>query len=187
MERSPNSQNRHDRTGLAVATLSATEELARWFEMACFRAQYSGLRAAVGLRSALQPVARSSRLRAINGVSRLHGQVSRRIFAPLFQRWPEAEAPVGHVTNGVHMPSWDSEAADALWTEACGKDRWLGTKNTLEKDMRRVSDASLWQLRATSRKSLIEFARDRLARELPVAGESTEAVHHPAIYSIRTS
>ena len=79
---------------------------------------------------------------------------------------------MGHVTNG------DSEAADALWTEACGKDRWLGTKNTLEKDMRRVSDASLWQLRATSRKSLIEFARDRLARELAVAGESTEAVHH---------
>ena len=36
------------------------------------------------------------------------------------------EIPVGHVTNGVHMPSWDSAAADALWTEACGKDRWLG-------------------------------------------------------------
>src|ERR1019366_9745152 len=58
---------------------------------------------------------------AVNGVSRLHGRVSRHIFAPLFPRWPEAEVPVGHVTNGVHMPTWDSIAADDLWTEACGK------------------------------------------------------------------
>ena len=50
---------------------------------------------------------------AVNGVSRLHGQVSRHIFAPLFPRWPQAEVPVGYVTNGVHMPTWDSAAADA--------------------------------------------------------------------------
>ena len=64
---------------------------------------------------------------AANGVSRLHGQVSRRLFLPLFPRWPEDEIPVGHVTNGVHMPTWDSAPADDLWTETCGKDRWLGT------------------------------------------------------------
>jgi glycogen phosphorylase len=68
---------------------------------------------------------------AVNGVSRLHGTVSRHIFAPLFPRWPEAEVPVGHITNGVHMPTWDSAAADAVWTEACGKERWLGTSTTL--------------------------------------------------------
>jgi starch phosphorylase len=44
------------------------------------------------------------------GVSRLHGRVSRRIFQPLFSRWPEDEVPVGHITNGVHTPSWDSAA-----------------------------------------------------------------------------
>ena len=64
---------------------------------------------------------------AVNGVSRLHGEVSRHLFEPLFPRWPADEVPVGHVTNGVHMPTWDSAAADELWTEACGKDRWLGT------------------------------------------------------------
>ena len=78
---------------------------------------------------------------AVNGVSRLHGEVSRHIFEPLFPHWPEDEVPVGHVTNGVHMPSWDSAEADDLWTEACGKDRWLGTTETLEQDIRRVSDA----------------------------------------------
>jgi starch phosphorylase len=110
----------------------------------------------------------------VNGVSRLHGQVSRGIFAPLFPRWPEAEIPVGHVTNGVHMPSWDSEAADNLWTEACGKDRWQMTEDTLEKNIRKVSDDKLWQLRTTSRKSLLEFTRDRLPRDLAVAGASAE-------------
>ncbi len=63
---------------------------------------------------------------AVNGVSRLHGEVSRQLFQPLFPRWPQAEVPVGHVTNGVHMPTWDSPQADELWTEACGKDRWIG-------------------------------------------------------------
>ena len=51
---------------------------------------------------------------SINGVSRLHGAVSRNLFGPLFERWPEVEVPVGHVTNGVHTPTWDSEAADRI-------------------------------------------------------------------------
>ena len=64
-----------------------------------------------------------------NGVSRLHGAVSRRIFRELYPRWPEHEIPVTHVTNGVHVPSWDSPWADRLWSQACGKDRWLGAVN----------------------------------------------------------
>jgi starch phosphorylase len=113
---------------------------------------------------------------AINGVSRLHGEVSRHLFAPLFPRWPVIDVPVGYVTNGVHMPSWDSEDADELWTEACGKDRWLGPTDTLEQEIRRIPDARLWQLRTANRKALIEFARERLVRELALAGESAETV-----------
>ena len=113
---------------------------------------------------------------AVNGVSRLHGKVSRRIFRPLFPRWPEEEVPVGHVTNGVHMPSWDSPAADDLWTEACGKDRWLGTMETLEQDVRRISDSILWQFRTAAGKSLVEYARERLSRQLAASGASPEAV-----------
>ena len=93
---------------------------------------------------------------AVNGVSRLHGKVSRHLFEPLFPHWPADEVPVGHVTNGVHMPSWDSAAADDLWTEACGKDRWLGTTETLEQDIRRLSDATLWQFRTAASKSLVD-------------------------------
>jgi starch phosphorylase len=107
---------------------------------------------------------------AVNGVSRLHGRVSRHLFAPLFARWPVNEVPVGHVTNGVHMPTWDSAAADELWTRACGKDRWLGTTATLQEDIRRVTDQQLWEMRAAGRRSLIEYARQRLGSQLLASG-----------------
>jgi len=113
---------------------------------------------------------------AVNGVSRLHGKVSRHLFEPLFPNWPQDEVPIGHVTNGVHMPTWDSAAADDLWTKACGKDRWLGTTETLEQDICRVSDDSLWQFRTAASKSLVEYARERLARHYTAAGASPETV-----------
>ena len=113
---------------------------------------------------------------AVNGVSRLHGKVSRHLFLPLFPHWPEDEIPVGHVTNGVHMPTWDSAPADDLWTETCGKDRWLGTTKTLEQDIRCVSDARLWQFRTAASQSLVEYARERLSRQLTSSGASPEAV-----------
>jgi starch phosphorylase len=113
---------------------------------------------------------------AVNGVSRLHGKVSQQLFEPLFPHWPQDEVPVGHVTNGVHMPSWDSAEADDLWTEVCGKDRWLGTTETLDQDIRRVSDARLWQFRTEASKSLVEYARQRLALQLTASGASPEEV-----------
>jgi starch phosphorylase len=113
---------------------------------------------------------------AANGVSRLHGKVSRRLFLPLFPRWPEDEIPIGHVTNGVHMPTWDSAPADDLWTESCGKDRWMGTTEAIEQDIRQVSDARLWQFRTAASKSLVEYARERLSLEMAVAGAPPEEV-----------
>ncbi len=106
----------------------------------------------------------------INGVSRLHGEVSRRIFRGLFPRWPQAEVPIGSVTNGVHAPTWDSQAADALWTEAGGPDRWRGTLETVGDDIRRAADGALWQLRASNRLELLRFVRERLAIELAARG-----------------
>ena len=113
---------------------------------------------------------------AVNGVSRLHGQVSRHLFEPLFPHWPAEEVPVGHVTNGVHVPSWDSAAADDLWTEGCGKGRWLGPTENLGEDIRRVSDAKLWHFRTAASKSLIHYARQRLTRHYLAAGAPPEVV-----------
>ena len=115
--------------------------------------------------------------RSVNGVSRLHGQVSRQLFSPLFPHWPVDEVPIGHVTNGVHHPTWDSAAADDLWTKACGKDRWLGMKENLEQQgIRSVPDENLWQLRTASTECLVDYARDRLARHYAAAGASAETI-----------
>jgi starch phosphorylase len=114
----------------------------------------------------------------INGVSELHAHVSRRIFAPLYPRWPESEIPVAHVTNAVHVPSWDSPWADRAWTEVCGKERWLGDPRKLSDDVSRLSDAQIWDLRGRERRDLVEYARGRLLRQL---GQHTHRAEAAAI------
>ena len=111
---------------------------------------------------------------AVNGVSKLHGQVSRRIFQVLFPRWPETEVPVTHVTNGVHTPTWDSADADRLWESICGKDRWRGTLEGTERDLRGASDSDLWQLRTRCRKALVNYVRRVHSRQVAGRGASPE-------------
>ena len=108
---------------------------------------------------------------SVNGVSSLHGSVSQHLFQPLFERWPTPEIPIGSVTNGVHMPSWDSEFADKLWTDACGKDRWKGDLETLRDHIYKVEDEKLWEMRTASRLSLVEYVRKRFEMQESVSGE----------------
>jgi starch phosphorylase len=116
----------------------------------------------------------------VNAVSHLHGFVSRRIFQPLFPRWPQHEVPVAHVTNGVHVPSWDSAEADRIWTDSCGKARWLGELEHHEEQVRSISDQALWDLRAHARQRLIVFAREHLQRQLAAVNASAERIGHAA-------
>ena len=138
-----------------------SEDVAEWFNMAFLAARGSG---------------------SVNGVSRLHGAQSRNLFSPLFPRRPLAEVPVGHVTNGVHHPTWDSAAADELWTRACGKDRWLGLAGKSDPEsIRTVPDEALWEFRNVSRGTLVAYARERVARHEAAAGASAariEEVRH---------
>lgn len=113
---------------------------------------------------------------AVNGVSKLHGVVSRHLFQTIFPRWPQAEVPVGYVTNGVHMPSWDAAAADEAWTNACGKHRWRGEQETLEDDISALTDDAIWQMRNTCRAELVNYTRNRFATQLSIAGEPPEIV-----------
>ena len=107
---------------------------------------------------------------AVNGVSRLHGEVSRELFAPLFTRWPAHEVPVEHVTNGVHTPTWDSAPADKLWTDACGQDRWVGSTESLHRDISCVTDEELWEFRRAASSSLVDYVDERLSRQLAATG-----------------
>lgn len=113
---------------------------------------------------------------AVNGVSKLHERVSQTLFSPLFPRWPEEEVPIGHVTNGIHAPSWDSIESDRLWSGACGKQRWLGSTDELANRMNCVTDEQIWQMRNIERKRLVEYIRHRYARQLASIGESKEEI-----------
>ncbi len=112
----------------------------------------------------------------INGVSRLHGDVSRRLFQRLFPRRPLHEVPIGHVTNGIHTPSWDCAEADVLWTTYCGKDRWLGGVDGLAERVRGIPDAALWSYRTAARRSMIGYVRERLATQWAASGRDPAEV-----------
>lgn len=113
-----------------------------------------------------------------NAVSALHGEVSRKLFSALYPRWPIPEVPVTHITNGVHMPSWDSQSADRLWTNTCGKNRWQGGVEQLCEAMSAVPDESLWSLSAETRNRLVNYVRERLATQLGARGERRESIAH---------
>ena len=110
------------------------------------------------------------------GVSRLHGEFSRRIFQPLFPRWPIGEVPVSHITNGVHVPTWDSAESDRIWTEACGKERWRSLPHVDAENIASVPDEELWAMRSRGRGRVVRIARARLTTQLRERGFVLEAI-----------
>lgn len=101
-----------------------------------------------------------------NAVSQLHGKVSQRIFQSLFPRWPERDVPVDYVTNGVHVPTWHSPEAEAIWTQVYGKNYWYGDLAKLRpSSLQEVSDNQLWDMAAAGRTRLVDYARKRFARQ----------------------
>jgi starch phosphorylase len=113
---------------------------------------------------------------AINGVSRLHGEVCRQIFSSLFPRWPLHEVPVGHVTNGVHIPTWSSAETNKLWKDCCGKRFWEAATTDLESAIGKISDEQIWALRSSGRQATINYARERLASQLAERGADSDAI-----------
>jgi starch phosphorylase len=99
---------------------------------------------------------------AVNAVSRLHRRVSQQLFSALYPHWPLAEVPIGYITNGVHVPTWDSENADRIWTRYCGKKRWHQPRNDLAQIIRKIDDDTLWTMRSQNRQALISWLRKRL-------------------------
>src|SRR5690606_12951086 len=84
---------------------------------------------------------------AVNAVRRLHGEVSRNLFQSLYPRWPQVEVPVGHVTKGVHMRSWGSEAADELWQQVDGSSPWSGRDEERSARIFDLSYEQMWGIR----------------------------------------
>lgn len=96
-----------------------------------------------------------------NGVSRLHGEVSREMFAHLWPAVPVDEVPISSVTNGVHGPTWVSEEMSALFDSAVGSDWHLHGPEDWERIVE-VPDVDLWQARSAGKVRMVETIREHL-------------------------
>jgi len=128
---------------------------------------------------------------AANGVSKLHGEVGRKMWQGLWPRVPVEEVPIGHVTNGVHFQSWISHEMNQLY------DRYLGPKWRVEPGdqalwhrVDNIPAEELWRTHERRRERLVAFARRRLREQLerrsapPSEIEAAEEVLDPEALTI---
>jgi starch phosphorylase len=104
--------------------------------------------------------------RAANGVSELHGQVSREMWKSLFNAKKATAVPIDHITNGVHLLGWMKGTVRQFWRRRLG-DSWEKEVNSSEfwarlEDPDFISDQELWALRYVLRREMLEFLRRRL-------------------------
>jgi len=109
--------------------------------------------------------------RFINGVSKLHGEVSRNIFSGVWPQYPVEDIPIGAITNGVHVPSWVAPDIAILYN------RYLGSNWKEDPDCQRVwkqttaiPDAELWRTHERLRERLIGYVRYRLREQMKSRG-----------------
>ena len=114
-----------------------------------------------------------------NGVSQLHGSVSRKMWKEVWPHFPEEDVPISHITNGVHIPSWISNDMAYMlyrylgpgWTEdPDSKAAWAGIE--------KIPDAELWRVHERRRARTIAFVRARLVEQLRRRGAGVEAMLH---------
>ncbi len=110
---------------------------------------------------------------ACNGVSKLHGEVSRDMWQNVWPRVPAEEIPIGHVTNGVHARTWISDDLLALLNQTLG-DRWRDhpEDHTIWNAVHDIPDDQLWQTHQAQRTSLIAWVKQTLTRQLADRGVS---------------
>lgn len=113
-----------------------------------------------------------------NGVSWLHGEVSKKMFAGIWKGYSWEESHVGYVTNGVHMPTWAASEWKQFYTENLGKQMFGDQSNTEAwKGIFNVSDDSIWEMRQTMKNKFINFVkRDFKAKWLANQGDPSKVV-----------
>jgi len=116
--------------------------------------------------------------RRANAVSSLHGEVSRAMWKTLYPRMPEDTIPIGHITNGVHVPSWLAPQMCRLYDRhlGVGWQQRSGTSQTWE-EIENVDDGELWETHLSLKSQLLDFARRRACEQAERRGESPETLH----------
>ena len=115
--------------------------------------------------------------RRANAVSSLHGQVSRTMWSGLFPSRNEDQIPIGHITNGVHTPTWLAPAMRQVYDRHFGPDwpRRAGKPGFWD-GIEKVNDGELWETHQILKVQLVESARRRASHFAERRGESTEAL-----------
>jgi starch phosphorylase len=115
--------------------------------------------------------------RRANGVSALHGHVSRRMWHPLYPNRPEEEVPIGHITNGVHVQSWVAPQMHQLLDRHLGPD-WPKRQRFPEawSGVQTIEDAELWETQQILKARLIDFVRRRLVAQAQRRDEPEAAI-----------
>lgn len=117
-----------------------------------------------------------------NGVSRLHGEVSRRMWRSLWPEVPEPEIPISHVTNGVHTDSWAHPGLTALLDEYLGPDWRDGIdQRAIWAKVAEIPDAALWTQHNQAKAEMIALVRERVAAQLLRVGASPFEVNAAAV------
>jgi starch phosphorylase len=115
--------------------------------------------------------------RHANGVSALHGTVSRRMWQPLYPNKSEEEVPIGHITNGVHVSTWVAPQMHLLFDRHLGTDWVKKQRDPATWDaIRTVEDAELWETQQVLKARLISFVRRRLEVQAKRREEGEAAV-----------
>lgn len=113
-----------------------------------------------------------------NGVSELHGAVSRRMWAGLWPGLPEAEVPISHITNGIHPRTWASHNLLELLDRYFGPRFYEEPANLDIWDrIDRISDEELWRSHEQRRERLVVLARGRLVNAMKRVGAAEGALH----------
>jgi starch phosphorylase len=115
--------------------------------------------------------------RRANAVSSLHGEVSRNMWTSLFPGKPEDAVPIGHITNGVHVPSWLAPQMSRLYDRHLGTG-WQensGSVRTWE-EIENVDDGELWETHLSLKSQMLEFIRRRACEQAERRAESRESL-----------
>ena len=115
--------------------------------------------------------------RYCNGVSKLHGHVARRMWSHLWPECPESEIPIGHITNGIHVPSWISQDNAALFDRYLGP-AWRDNSDVKDQlgDVSKIPDEELWRAHELSKSRLVRVARDHMEKALSARNATRSAI-----------
>ncbi len=113
----------------------------------------------------------------VNGVSKLHGEVSQEMFTSLYPGYTAEEVHIGYVTNSVHYPTWIAHDIHELFSTKFGKD-WVRDQSNKDiwRNVHKISDKDLFETRHALKVKLLDYVREKLQVDMRKRGDSPRTI-----------